>query len=482
MTNRYDQYRNNKYACLQGLTVNSHNVAFSVNEKHANASKVLQTLPIAIPDTKLIFGEGSFYTSDFTILRNSKFEDNIARPAKRDDASNSVSTNSSYQFPVLKSSSILNPSQQKAVAAIELMNNYNKLSGTELTIANNGSITNTRRGRSPIAKRKILSSSTPNLKTFSQVKSTVKIPKLLKEELSVPSTNIAGSDTIPDNLPSFGSLHEIQGLHPSKSLLALPVKILAFDDSDNEKGSPSKDKLHNFLSKLSSPTAASSSDALPANRLQGRGLTKNSSTRISQSPPKSAAELNIPLQLRTSTVSSNPPSRPGSPPRDEARTRLTSANIIIPANKSNLATESALDDEGDLAPISTGELNTSPSEVFYQDISSKMYYTFVDYFPCNWYRRKAYTSLTRAELLLPLLRRKERSLRAKERESPTSCLQTPQPVTFIAHPSASKCRASLKVKTSLSLKSMDSAARPIVEDTETIQTIILQGVPKRTCL
>jgi hypothetical protein len=65
MTNRYDQYRNNKYACLQGLTVNSHNVAFSVNEKHANASKVLQTLPIAIPDTKLIFGEGSFYTSDY---------------------------------------------------------------------------------------------------------------------------------------------------------------------------------------------------------------------------------------------------------------------------------------------------------------------------------------------------------------------------------------------------------------------------------
>lgn len=363
MTNRYDQYRTNRDACLQGLSVNSHNFVFSVAEKHA---KDLQTssATTAIPDTKVIFGEGSFYASDFSIQRRSKLEDNfvtnfpISRGSKRDDASNSVSTNSSYQFPVLKSSPILNPSQQKAIAAIELMNNYNKLSTTEVSIANNMG-TNTQGGRSPTIKRKKLSSSTPNLKASSKIKSTIKIPKLLKEEVSTHSANVAASreilsNTLPDNLPSFASLHEIQGLNPSKSLIALPVKILAFDDSDNEKGSPSKEKLHNFLSKLSSPTAASSSTT-PANQLQGRGLTKNSSSRIAQSPSRNSGEISIPLQLRAVTVpnpSSNPPSRPASPPRDEERARLASTNIVIPVNKSNLATESGAEDEGELAQVS----------------------------------------------------------------------------------------------------------------------------------
>eukprot|EP01036_Dinobryon_divergens_P023675 gene23675-32049_t len=366
MTNRYDQYRSNKGACLQGLSVNSNNVAFSVNKKY---SKDLQTNSTKIPDTKVIFGEGSFYTSDFSIQRRSKLEDNsgnnfpTSRGSKRDDASISVSTSSSYQFPVLKSSAILNPSQQKAIAAIELMKNYNKLSGTDVPIANNAGNNNRQRVRSPTSMRKNLSSSTPNLKSTTKTESTIKIPKLLKEEISTHSANVAASrellsNNLLDNSPSLGSLHEIQGLNPSKSIIALPVKLLAFDDSDTEKGSPSKEKLHNFLSKLSSPTAAASSlTSTPANRLQGRGLTKNSSTRIAQSPSKSTSDLNIPLQLRASTVLNPSSSNPGSvsPSREEERARLASTNIVIPMNKTNLATENGIDDEVELAQASNEE-------------------------------------------------------------------------------------------------------------------------------
>ena len=364
--NRYDKFRDSREACLHGLSVDSHSIVISsgVDSQLQNS---LENRKTKTPDN--IFGrDGTICISDLFMSQHSN---KLSVKFPVDDNHSSSASSTSYQImaPVFKPPT-LKPSQQKVIAAMELMKKYNSLYNADL--ANNIS-ENRKNNRKLLPK----ASSVPKLKASIKKKeviipnvtdkldvgktaavleedskigigSEVRFPALTKEDLLLPlnssvSTNLPSQELL-ENSQSLASLHEIRGLPKSKSLSALAVKSLIFDDNitDEKLSSPGKDKAHNFLTPSSaafkSPLVASPNASLLKNQFPGHGLKSNQNiydrNKLSTSPNKEA-EVNDPLQLRA--VATSPSPRPSSRPTSaaaEPRNVATPADIFIPVNKS----------------------------------------------------------------------------------------------------------------------------------------------------
>lgn len=366
MATRFDQFHKSHAACLQGLSIDSHNITPAVCNKTRKFSQLTETKTSEANNKSIesIFGlDTNFNVSSLL----------VSRPVSRTDENNSNSaSSSSYQYPVVFKPPPLKPTySQKTMAAMELLNKYNDLRDTTKTnpkVLTRGQSSSALKSNDRVKVIEGPTLSTPNLqlvvnlnisrmKRLSRAdsvsddeelrKSSLHSSGPLRKEDILPNSSVLVQSQVSDPtlpIPTEGSLifqsvtsmHDIKGLPPAKTTMPMYIHTLSIETDDNphnppanSNASPAKEILHNYLGGHS-PTNNKEGNTLQpvrSHQLPGRGLKKYSSTR----PVAPRHELKVPSQLQT--LSPKHSSRPNSPLGEPRRGASPPTNIFIPPTK-----------------------------------------------------------------------------------------------------------------------------------------------------